>query len=117
MKRIKWIEDKSQGIVGPARIGWVDVQRRGKRFVYRGRVFLSLGGRGFKANVFDVETGEHWWITGCRRDGLDALYTTDVVVDEDAREEYWTTVRGLPERVGVGSFRAPGKHSGKRGRR
>jgi mRNA interferase RelE/StbE len=31
MKRVMWIEYKGNGIVGPARIGWVTVRDKGKR--------------------------------------------------------------------------------------
>jgi hypothetical protein len=52
------------------------------------------------ANYFDVETGEEYWISGPHRDGQDRLYGEGVPVeiDEDVRAEYWTEVRGLPER-------------------
>ena len=52
--------------------------------------------RGFKANYYDVETGEQYWISGCHRDGADRLYTSNlpVEIDEDVRDEYWTSIRG-----------------------
>jgi len=37
------------------------------------------------------------------------LYTTDVEVDEDVRVEYWTEIRGQPDKVRVARFRAVGK--------
>lgn len=94
--RIMYIEDKSASLNGPARIGRVAFSKSGKTLRYRGREFGRLSGRGFKANYFDVATGDHYWISGPRRDGLDRLYpqsTAPVEVDEDVREEYWRTIR------------------------
>jgi hypothetical protein len=110
MKRVMWIEDKRDGIVGPARIGWVEVREKGKKLVYRDQSFRSLKGRGFKSNYYDVDTGGEYWITGCRKDGRNALYSTEVEVDEDALEEYWTNIRRKPERKSVKRFRVPGKY-------
>ncbi|MEJ2008570.1 MAG: 1-deoxy-D-xylulose-5-phosphate synthase [Acidobacteriota bacterium] len=109
MKRVMWIEYKGQNIVGPARIGWVTVKDRGKRIDYRGRSFRTLAGAGFKANFYDVETGERYWISGCRKDGRDALYNTDVEIDEDALEEYWLNIRKKPENLKLRKLRAQGK--------
>ncbi len=66
---------------------------------------------GFKANYFDVETGEEYWISGCHRDGKDALYATDVDIDDDSLDEYWVHVRGLPENKTLTRIRVPGKYS------
>lgn len=107
--RIMWIENKgNDGIVGPARIGRVTFSKSGKSLYYRGRQFETLAGRGFKSNYFDVETGEHYWISGCRQDGRDALYNTDVEIDEDVREAYWTAIRKQPGNIHISSFRAQG---------
>jgi len=110
--RIMWIENKStgDGLFGPARIGRVTFTKSGKSIRYGGRLFQSLAGEGFKANYVDAESGEEFWISGCRKDGMDALYATDVEVDEDVREEYWLTIRGEPDMVEVRTFRAPGKY-------
>ena len=105
-----WIEDKSAGIVGPARIGRVTFSKSGRSLCYGGRRFETLSGQGFKANYFDVESGDQYWISGCRKDGMDALYSTDVEVDDDVREEYWTQIRQRPDQVHVTGFRARGKY-------
>jgi len=110
MKRVMWIEHKGKGIVGPARIGWVRVKDRGKRIDYQGRSFRTLGGRGFKANFYDTETGDYYWITGCRKDGCNALYSTEVEIDQDALEEYWLNIRKKPENLTVKKFKAMGKY-------
>ena len=51
-----------------------------------------------QANYREVETGEHYWISGCHKDGQDRLYgeRVPVEIDEDVLEEYWTEIRGLP---------------------
>ena len=109
--RIMWVERKgSGGLVGPARIGRVLPSRTGQSLHYDGQTFHTLRGRGFKANYYDVGTGEEYWISGCRKDGMDALYSTDVEIDEDVREEYWTKIRHRGDLVQVSSFRAPGKY-------
>ena len=110
MWRVMWIEDKSSGLAGPARIGWVNVCKGGRRLEYRDQVFRTLKGQGFKSNYYDVETGAHYWISGCRKDGRDALYGTDVTVDADALDEYWLVIRKQPDNRDVRRFRASGKY-------
>ena len=97
--RIMYIENKGTGLHGTARIGRVTFSRTGQTLYYKGREFGKLGGAGFKANDSDVETGEHYWISGPRRDGTDRLYKSDwpVEIDYDSREEYWTKIRKRSE--------------------
>jgi hypothetical protein len=109
--RIMYIEDKSEGLSGPARIGLVTYSQTGRSLYYRGRTFKSLRGRGFKANWCDVESGEEFWISGPKKDGGDRLYSGSVEIDEDVREEYWTAIRRLPEKRHVSRFRSAGKYS------
>jgi hypothetical protein len=94
---------------GPARIGRVTYSKSRLSLSYRGKLFRSLKGRGFKSNYYDVETGDEYWISGCHKDGMDALYSTNVEVDDDVREEYWTVIRGLPANKHVSAFAASGK--------
>ncbi len=98
--RIMYIERKAGGLTGSARIGRVTFSKTGRTLYYAGKRFQSLRGSGFKANHFEVESGEEYWISGPRRDGADRLYgeRTPVEIDEDAREEYWTEIRGEPEK-------------------
>src|SRR2546429_3649259 len=98
--RIMYIENKANGLTGPARIGRVRFSKAGKTLYYRGQTFKSLKGRGFKANYCDVETGEEYWISGPRKDGADRLYGERIAVeiDEDVREEYGRKIRGMPDR-------------------
>ena len=97
--QIMYVEDKSAGLNGPAWIGRVVFSKSVASLTYRGRTFLRLGGRGFKANFFDVETGDHFWISGPRRDGKDRLYpqsSMPVQIDGDVAEAYWTSIRQQP---------------------
>lgn len=96
--RVMHIEAKKGGLTGPARIGRVAFSKSGATLYYAGRSFQSLKGRGFKANYFDVESGEPYWISGPRRDGRDSLHATNVstAIDEDVRDEYWSRIRRLP---------------------
>lgn len=83
-----YIECKAGNLPGPARIGRVTIPRLERRSTTAGKN-RSLKGSGFKANSYDVETGEEYWISG-PEDGRDALYATNIVpeINEDIREEY-----------------------------
>ena len=109
--RIMYIESKSEGLVGPARIGRVTFSKTGKTLRYRGREFSSLNGSGIKANFCDVETGEQYWISGCKKNGLDSLYPNQVEIDEDVREEYWVQIRNQPDMKEKRAFKSEGKYS------
>ena len=98
--RIMYIELKSgQNDRGPARIGRVTFSRSGKTLHYGPKRFQSCKGGGY-ANYFDLETGEEYWISGCKKNGQDRHWAGSgpVEIDEDVREEYWTTIRGQPEK-------------------
>lgn len=88
--RIMYIEAKSEGLEGDAVIGRVFFSKSGKTLYYKGLRFQSLKGAGFKANYFETETGDFFWISGPRKDQNDRLYggNLDVTVDEDVRAEY-----------------------------
>lgn len=94
-----YIECKSDGLTGPARIGRVTYSKTGATIYYEGKEFQSLKGNGFKSNYFEVNTGDEYWISGPRKDGADALYATNITakVDDDVWEEYWTEIRNKPE--------------------
>jgi len=95
-----YIESKAGGLNGPARIGRVTFNKTGRTLSYKGKSFQSLKGAGFKANYRDTATGDRYWISGPRRDGLDRLYGKSALVveiDDDVREEYWTEIRKKPE--------------------
>ena len=97
--RIMYLENKSEGLSGPARIGRVTFSKSGKSIYYKGSLFRSLKGSGYKSNYCEVETGDEYWISGPRKDGADRLYgeRLPIEIDEDVREEYWITIRQQPE--------------------
>lgn len=99
--RIMYIEDKSGGLTGPARIGRVTFSKTGRTLYHGGRSFQSLKGYGSKSNYFDIETGDYYWISGPRKDGADRLYgePLPVEIDDDVREEYWSEIRLRPARA------------------
>ena len=108
---IMYIENKAGGISGPARIGRVAFSQTGKSIYYRGKTFSSLKGQGFKANYFDIETGEEYWISGCKKRGGDRLYPGVIEIDEDVREEYWMSVREEPTSVDRKTIHCSGKYA------
>jgi hypothetical protein len=94
-----YIENKSAGLSGPARIGRVTFSKSGKSIYYKEKEFRSLKGHGFKSNYFEVESGDEYWISGPKKDGSDRLYgeRIPIEIDEDVREEYWIEIRQKPE--------------------
>ncbi len=112
--RIMYIECKSDPdeLGGPARIGRVSFSKTGKTLYYGGRKFQSLHGRGFKANYFDAGSGAAYWISGCKKRGSDRLYPGLIEIDDDAREEYWSTIREMPQCRDQKVIRCSGKYAG-----
>ena len=79
---------RGNGLSGSGRIGRVTLSKTGRTLYYQGRSLASLKGSGYKTTHFDEETGEHYWISGPRKDGQDTLYPGVVEIDDDVREEY-----------------------------
>jgi hypothetical protein len=107
MKRIMYIEYKGGEleVCGRiARIGWVELSRSRRAYRYAGRLLQKCVG--YKYNCIDAETGETYWVSGPKRDGTDRLYGGIVEIDDDARVEYWTSIRKQPERSHLKSYRA-----------
>jgi hypothetical protein len=94
----------------PGRIGRVRLSKTGRTIFYRDVELASLGGRGYKANYIDLATNEEYWVSGPRKDGQDTLYPGLIEIDDDVREEYWRSIRSLPEKVTLASFRSVGVH-------
>jgi len=97
--RIMFIErkDGESNLTGVARIGRVTFSKTKQSIHYKGQTFERM--RGFKSNYRDVETGDPYWISGCKENGEDRLYgeRLPILIDDDAREEYWIKIRKLPE--------------------
>ncbi|MBX3192121.1 MAG: hypothetical protein KF819_34350 [Labilithrix sp.] len=105
MRRIMYIENKSDRLEGDGRIGWVELSRSGRTYHYRGR-HLAKTKSGYKYNCVDEETGEPYWVSGPHKDGADRLYGGIVHIDDDARVEYWTRIREVPSCVEQSEYRA-----------
>ncbi|MBN1570048.1 MAG: 1-deoxy-D-xylulose-5-phosphate synthase [Acidobacteria bacterium] len=93
-----YIENKGDGLDGPGRIGWVELSRSTRSYIYARRRFLKTKS-GFKHNCIEEATGELYWISGPKKRGGDKLYGGKVDIDEDARIEYWTKIRNQPESI------------------
>ena len=113
--RIMYVEYKGFGLAGTARIGRVTYSQTGKSVYYHGRTLRTLAGRGYKANYFDVETKERYWVSGPQKDGQDTLYPGIVEIDDNVRQEYWLEIRKRPDLVNQKSFKSKGKYT-RRGR-
>jgi len=100
--RIMYIERKEESLDGPARIGRVVFSKTGRSVTYNGKVFQKTKS-GFKHNYFEVETGDAYWISGPKKRGGDRLYggSSAVEIDEDVREEYWTSIRSRPASISL----------------
>jgi hypothetical protein len=101
--RIMYIERKVNLSGGAAHIGRVTFSKTGRKLYYRGMSFKPV--KGYKYNHQDVESGEKYWISGCKKDGSDRLYgeRVPIQIDDDVREEYWTAIRNLPANVNQAS--------------
>ena len=94
--RIMYIENKSgDELNGVGRIGRVRFSKTGKTLYYQNAELQSLKGYGYKSNYYDVNTGDHYWVSGPKKNGQDTLYPDFIEIDEDVREEYWLTIRGI----------------------
>ena len=94
--RIMYIENKGDdGILGSGKIGRVYFSKSGKSLYYDNKRFQSLKGSGFKSNYFDVDSGEHYWISGFKKNQSDKLYggNKGVTIDEDVRDEYLAIIQ------------------------
>ena len=100
--RIMYLENRSDGLGGDARISRVQFSNTGKTIYYDGRSLQPREARGHESNYLDIVTLEEFWIADPRKDGADRLdgEAKPVQIDADVREEYWTAIRGLPERKG-----------------
>ena len=116
--RIMYIEPKgrdSHTDDAPARIGRVTFSKSGKTLRYRGRTLVRR--QGFCANYVDEETGDQYWVSGCKKRGGDRLFPGIIEIDGDVREEYWLSIRETPECKEQTVIRCVGKYGGKQGRR
>jgi hypothetical protein len=107
MKRIMYIERKGGDLDGPGRIGWVEFSKSKRSYRFAGRLLCRCAG--YKFNCIDADTRDEYWVSGPKRDGTDKLYGGVVEIDEDARVEYWTEIRGRPDCSELRSYRSGAK--------
>ena len=111
-----YIELKSDGLRGIGRIGRVEFSKSGNTLYYKERTFKPAKGTPLKANYFDPDSYEDFWVSGPKQDGNDSLFPAEVEIDEDVREEYWIQCRNLPQNIHLTSYRSPGKSKQERDR-
>lgn len=106
---IKYIEIKTDGVRGVGRISRVQYSKTGKTIYWNDRVLVRLEGFAFKANYFDEDSFEEFWVSNPRRDGNDSLFPAVIDIDEAVREEYWTDIRREPSKSSDSKYRSTGK--------
>ena len=101
-----YVEHKSSentsvpGLVGVARIARVTFSKTGRTIYYNGKNLQSLNGTGFKANFYNIESAEEYWISGPKKNGADGLDgPRPTPIDPDVREQYWTIIGKQPSKV------------------
>ena len=99
--RIMYVEHKGGDLTGAARIGRVTFSKTMKRVYFGDQIFQRNEIPGYKANHYDIETGDEYWISGPKKAGGDRLYgeRVPVLIDADVRLDYWTEIRNQPERA------------------
>jgi hypothetical protein len=88
------------GRVAWFRIARVTFSKTMRTACYAGR---ELRGEG-RGRYRDDESGDHFWIQRARvdgrdRGGKDRGSSIPVAIDDDVRQEYWSEIRGAPERA------------------
>lgn len=106
---IKYIELKTDGLRGVGQIAKVSYSKTKKTIYFGGRKLSSLKGFAAKANYYDEETYEEFWVSNPKKDGNDSLFPAIIEIDDEVREKYWTEIRGQPENINKTSYKSPGK--------
>lgn len=85
---------------GPARICRATFSKTGRTVYYKHLQLHRMRPVGC-ANHYDVASGDEYWVSGPKKNGEDRYSwasSAPVDIDEDVREEYWTSIRNQPER-------------------
>jgi hypothetical protein len=96
-RRLRYIELKTgYGENGPASIGWVSLSKTGRTLYYRDLTLERVAAGGDLGHHRDVQTGDEYWVSGIKRNRRDRRWvdSENVVIDEDAREEYERAIGG-----------------------
>lgn len=99
--RIVYVELKSDfADRGPAWIGRANFSKSGSTVYFNGNAYRV--GQGVSGNYYEIETGDEYWISGVKKNGLDRHWAGGGIidVDESVVEEYLNFVgwRELPSR-------------------
>jgi hypothetical protein len=75
---------------GPAWIGPAGYSKSGATVYFNGKAFKSLKGSGVGANCFDIESGDEYWISGVKKNGLDRHWAGrgKILIDEKCIDTY-----------------------------
>ncbi len=92
---IMYIEDKCGSIRGDGLICSVTRSKSGRTIYYKELILKPM--RGYKVNYYDEVTGDEYWVSHPKKNGQDSLYSEMITIDDDVREEYWTSIRNKPE--------------------
>jgi len=130
--RIMYIEQKPDGVNGPARIGRVTFSKSGRslsclhnpptchsersRPISSSRLALARRSAcGCEESLFSVaqHSSHERWPRSSATFGGDRLYPGSIEIDPDVREEYWKEIRALPDKIDQATFKCPGKYGGK----
>ena len=106
---IKYVEQKTDGLRGIGCIACVECSKTGKTLYWNGRTLIPLGGFAFKANYYDEETFEEFWISNPRQDGSDSLFPTTITIEDGVREQYWLKIRRDSSSLSKTSYKSAGK--------
>ena len=107
--KIMYIELKEDGLQGTGRIGRIQFSKSGKTLYYGNRTFRPTKGVPLKANFYDVDTFEDFWISGARKDGCDSLFPSQIEIDEEVGISYWEQIRNQPTQISKKSYRSPSR--------
>ncbi|QBS44841.1 hypothetical protein [Nocardia sp. CS682] len=97
-RRVMYVQLKSgyDTDQGPSWITWVRFSKTWNTAYFRGRTLRRWPGM-FDANFYDIETGEHFWVSGPKRDRTDGRYGRVLPeIDNDARGPYGRFLHGAP---------------------
>jgi hypothetical protein len=92
---LKYIELKTgYSDNGPAWIARVEISRSGKTVYFNSKALKRAKGGGISGNHYDLETGEEYWVSGIKKDGLDRHWAGSgkVAIEVSAIDEYLETV-------------------------
>ncbi len=93
--RIMYIEHKTgQNHRGDAWIGKVKYFKSGKTVYFNNQVFKRNKRTGFSSNHYDLNTGDEYWISGVKKNGLDRYWAGGgkIKIDESIINEYLSMV-------------------------